>query len=222
MPSLTLLSATPSPYARKNRIALLEKKIPFTLQSEIPWHAATETPKYNPLEKLPVLIFDDGTLAVYESWLIQEYIIQKFADKGPSLWFEGLEEQLEARKIQVLADGACDAMALVFFEQNRGEDKKSAEWESRQLRKVNGVIAHFSDIIKSLGPKQYLVGGEFSVADIAVGAMLGMMDFVERDFKLISWKSEFGELRAYWEWLEERESFRETRPEMFALSEKVA
>ena len=44
---LTLISATPSPYARKNRIALLEKGIPFELQSEIPWHAATETPKYN-------------------------------------------------------------------------------------------------------------------------------------------------------------------------------
>jgi glutathione S-transferase len=52
---LTLISATP-----KNRIALLEKRIPFELKTEIPWHSDTETPKHNPLEKLPILIFDDG------------------------------------------------------------------------------------------------------------------------------------------------------------------
>lgn len=48
---LTLISATPSPYARKNRIALLEESIPFSLRSEIPWESGTETPQHNPLEK---------------------------------------------------------------------------------------------------------------------------------------------------------------------------
>ncbi len=62
---LTLISATPSPYARKNRIALIEKGIAFELKSEIPWHSTTETPKYNPLEKLPILIFDDGRPPIY-------------------------------------------------------------------------------------------------------------------------------------------------------------
>lgn len=50
----------PSPYARKVRIALLEKGVPFTLKTEVPWHEATETKLHNPLEKLPVLIPDDG------------------------------------------------------------------------------------------------------------------------------------------------------------------
>ena len=107
---LTLISATPSPYARKNRIALLEKGIPFQLQTEIPWHSATETPKYNPLEKLPILIFDNGDPPIYESWFIQEYITQKYRSQGPSLLPETLDEQLLAKQIQVIADGACDAM----------------------------------------------------------------------------------------------------------------
>jgi glutathione S-transferase len=47
---LTLISATPSPYARKNRILMLEKGTPFELKNEIPWHSTTETPQYNPLE----------------------------------------------------------------------------------------------------------------------------------------------------------------------------
>lgn len=107
---LTLISATPSPYARKNRIALLEKEIPFSLLSEIPWESTTQTPQHNPLEKLPILLFDDGRPPVYESWYTQEYIVQKYADQGPSLMPEGVDEGLWARQVQVVADGACDAM----------------------------------------------------------------------------------------------------------------
>jgi glutathione S-transferase len=44
-----LISATPSPYARKVRIALMEKDIPFELLTEVPWDSTTSTPKYNPL-----------------------------------------------------------------------------------------------------------------------------------------------------------------------------
>ena len=55
-----LLSATPSPYARKVRIALIEKDIPFELLTEVPWNADATTGRYNPLEKLPVLILHDG------------------------------------------------------------------------------------------------------------------------------------------------------------------
>jgi glutathione S-transferase len=217
---LTLISATPSPYARKNRIALIEKGIPFSLQTEIPWHSTTETPKYNPLEKLPILIFDDGRAPIYESWYIQEYIVQKYRGTGPDLMPEGLDDQLQVRQIQVLADGACDAMGLVFFETGRGE-LRSKEWLDRQLRKVNGVIKAMDKLVKQT-EGSFLVCGEFSVADIAVGAMLGMMDMVETKFGLVHWKEQYPELRKYWEMLEIRASFRETQPVMFELTEKVA
>jgi glutathione S-transferase len=217
---LTLISATPSPYARKNRIAMIEKGIPFDLQSEIPWHSTTETPKYNPLEKLPILIFDDGRPPIYESWYIQEYIVQKYYGTGPDLMPKELDDQLMVKKIQVLADGACDAMGLVFFETARGE-LMSKEWLDRQLRKVNGVIKAMDELVR--GKKgRFLVCDEFSVADIAAGAMLGMMNMVETKFGLIHWKEEFPELRKYWEMLESRESFKETQPVMFELTEKVA
>jgi glutathione S-transferase len=71
--SYTLISATPSPYARKVRITLQEKGIPFELKTEVPWDSTTETPQYNPLEKLPVLIGKDGK-AVYESHYILEWL----------------------------------------------------------------------------------------------------------------------------------------------------
>ena len=217
---LTLISATPSPYARKNRIALLEKGIPFELKSEIPWHSTTETPKYNPLEKLPILLFDDGRPPIYESWFIQEYIVQKYQGTGPALMPKSLDDQLLVRQIQILADGACDAMGLVFFETSRGE-LRSQEWHDRQLRKVNGVLKAMDELVKKSSGK-FLVCDEFSIADIAVGALLGFMNMVETNFGLIQWTDVYPELKRYWEMLEERESFKETQPYMFELTEKVA
>lgn len=60
-----LISATPSPYARKVRIALAEKGLPFGLVTEVPWDSATTVPRHNPLEKLPVLLLPAGG-SVYE------------------------------------------------------------------------------------------------------------------------------------------------------------
>ncbi|KUJ17795.1 glutathione S-transferase [Mollisia scopiformis] len=217
---LTLISATPSPYARKNRILMLEKGIPFQLQTEIPWHSTTETPKYNPLEKLPILIFDDGRPPIYESWYIQEYIVQKYRGTGPDLMPSSIDDQLLVRQIQVLADGACDAMGLVFFENGRGE-MKSHEWHDRQMRKVTGVLKASDELVKKSDGK-FLVGGEYSVADIALGAMLGFMNMVETNFGIIHWLEEYPELRKYWEMLEAKESFKATQPVMFELTEKVA
>lgn len=122
----TLISATPSAYARINRIAFIEKNIPFTLKNEVPWNSDTETPKFNPLEKLPILILEDGS-SIYDSSHIQDYILHKYNDKQPSLLPEGgWEKDFEAKQIQVLAQGHMDAMALRFFETSR-EEKGSKE-----------------------------------------------------------------------------------------------
>ena len=83
------------------------------LRSEIPWESSTQTPLYNPLEKLPVLLFDDGRPPLYESWLIQEWIVREYEGVGPRLMPQGWEEALAARRVQVVADGGCDAMVCV-------------------------------------------------------------------------------------------------------------
>jgi glutathione S-transferase len=68
-----LTSATPNPYARKVRIALAEKAIPFELITEVPWDSTTVTARCNPLEKLPILLLEDDS-SIYESSLILEYL----------------------------------------------------------------------------------------------------------------------------------------------------
>ena len=115
---LKLISATPSAYARINRIAMMEKGVEFELQNEVPWNKDTETPTYNPLEKLPILILEDGS-SMYDSELIQQYILEKYADKPPYLLPEGFDAVFKAKQIQTLCEGHMDAMALAFFEKNR-------------------------------------------------------------------------------------------------------
>ena len=109
---------------------------------------------------------------------------------------------------------------LAFFETSRG-DRKSEEWMARQLRKVYGAVRAVDGFVGARR-SDFLVGDELTIADIAAGSMLGMMDMVETQFGLIKWKEEYPELVKWWEKLEERESFRETRPVMFDLQEKVA
>ncbi|KAK4575386.1 hypothetical protein LTR86_001240 [Recurvomyces mirabilis] len=216
-----LVSATPSPFARINRIAMLEKGIPFELQTEIPWHKSeTVTPKYNPLEKLPIL-FDpeDSTFEpVYDSAHIQEYIIQKFASQGPKLLTGDLDLDLKARQIQVLAEGVMDAGVLEFFEVARPEGSRSKEWVERQARKVDGGFRAFDQMVREK-KGQWLVGDGkvMTIADIAVVCAVGFLDFQGARKE---WRGQYPELVKWFEGIDERESFASTRPVMFDIQLK--
>ncbi|KAL1796565.1 hypothetical protein ACET3X_005105 [Alternaria dauci] len=217
---LTLISATPSPFARMNRIALTLKGIPFELQNEIPWQSATETPKYNPLEKLPILLFPDGRPPVYDSAHIQEYIVRKYADKGPKLITDDVDLDLQIRQIVVLSEGCMDAIVIARFEGRREKEKQSQLWLGRQNRKIDGAIRAFDEMTQSTKEqgKAYLVGDELTIADIAVVCAIGFIEFAGMR---PGWKSKYEALAEWFEQLDQRKEFSETRPVMFNLSETV-
>lgn len=160
--TLTMISATPSPFARMNRIALHEKDIPFELVNEIPWESNTQTPNYNPLEKLPILIFPDADKQepVYDSAFIQQFIVEKYADKGPSLMTGDKNLDLKAKQILTLSEGVLDAFVLTFFEDRRPEEKRSSDWMARQQRKIDGGMRAFNELAKARQPSgsQWLLG----------------------------------------------------------------
>ena len=208
----TLLSATPSPYARKVRIALLEKGIPFTLKTEVPWDQATETPKYNPLEKLPVLITEGGE-SVYESRFILEWLEARHP--VPSLLPDDVEGQLAARQLEVLADGVCDAFVLHFWERHRAPEHQSAEWLARQQRKIDGGLA---EIAQRIGTREFAVGSRFGLGDIAAATVAGYLSVRYREY---DWRARFPNLAAYGDRMEERPSFAATRPVPQKITDKV-
>jgi glutathione S-transferase len=220
---MLLISATPSPFARKVRISMMEKGIPFEIKNEIPWHAATETPQYNPLEKLPILIPEQGE-PVYESsyildWLEHHYPTPPMLPADPA-------DVLEAKRYDVLVSGVMDAMVLLFWESAR--EHQSMPWLQRQLRKVIGGLR---EIERRLDGRDYAVGDTFGYADIAIVSVLGMMDTVTDngldpkfhgiDPAYTSWRAMYPALAAYYERLHARPSVRETGPVMFELRERI-
>lgn len=210
---MQLLSATPSPYARKVRIALAEKGLAFELVTEVPWNEGTSTPAYNPLEKLPVLILNDGE-TVYESDFILEWLEVRHPE--PPIYPADPEARLAARRYEVLADGVCDAFVLWFFETFRPEDTRSAPWMDRQMRKIMGGLA---EIDRRADPaEEFLVGGRFGLADLAVGTVL---DYLRVRCPEIEWQSRHPELDRRLERLSERPSFRETVPVPQQISTSV-
>lgn len=198
-----LISATPSPYARKVRIALAEKAIPFELITEVPWDSTTTTPRHNPLEKLPILLLEDGS-SVYESSFILEYLELKHP--SPALLSTNVDDRLAARKFEVLCDGICDAILLTFFERRRPAACQSQEWAGRQRRKIEGGVR---EIARLIGDRWWAVGGMFGLGDIAAGTVLAYLGVRFAEF---DWRTLYPALAKYSDQLEQRPSFAGSRP----------
>ena len=206
-----LISATPSPYARKVRIALAEKGLPFELLTEVPWDSTTSTPRYNPLEKLPILLLGDGT-SVYES----SYILQYLELKHPQVPLvpKDIDGHLAARKLEVLCDGVCDAVVLSLFEKMRA-GSGSPEWLARQRRKIEGGVAEMARLV---GERQWAVGEAFSLGDIAVGTAAG---YVSLRYQDLSWRTLHPDLALFSDRLAQRPSFKDSVPVAQTIADKV-
>lgn len=208
---LKLISATPSPYARKVRIALAEKGLPFELITEVPWDNTTTTPRHNPLEKLPILLLEDGS-SLYES----SYILQFLELKYPQVPLvpADVDGWLAARKLEVLCDGVCDAVVHSFFERMRASGA-SPEWLARQRRKIEGGVAEMAKIV---GSRIWSVGDRFSLGDIAVGTAVGYLSVRFQEFP---WRTLHPGLAEFSARIEQRQSFKDTVPYAQRITDKV-
>lgn len=209
---MRLISASPSPYARKVRIALAEKGIPFELQTEVPWDGTTVTPQYNPLEKLPILIMDEGTV-VYESHFILEYLEAKFP--SPPLLPDDLDAKLAAKQIEVLCDGICDAFVLHFMERHRAPEQQSQPWMARQMRKIDGGFAALAQIV---GDREFVIGDRFGLADIATGTVSKYFAVRWAEYP---WRERYPNLAAHSDRMEQRPSFQGAVPYPQTFGDKI-
>ena len=191
----------------------------FRLYS-VPWDNTTQTPLYNPLEKLPVLIDDTGTppTSVYESHFILEWLETKYPPPkyAAMLSTTSPDDKLFAKQVEVLCDGMCDALVLLFFEKQRSEGARSKEWMERQMRKVDGGLRGLSQWVGE--GKEFLVSESFGLADVAAGSVLGYMKVRFADH---GWQEKYPALKRYSDRLEKRESFKETVPRPQAIMDKI-
>lgn len=209
---MKLISATPSPYARKVRIALAEKGIKFELLTEVPWNDDTTLPRYNPLEKLPVLLPPDGE-PLFQSSYILEWLERRHPE--PPLLPPDDDGILAHKRLEVIADGICDAVILVLFERMRDENRQSEPWVMRQHRKIEGGVAALASAI---GERRFAIGDRFGLADIAIGSALGYLGV---RYAQMDWRGTYPALATYADGLFERPSFRASVPVAQAIRDRV-
>jgi glutathione S-transferase len=203
---MKLIGSTTSPYVRKVRIVMAEKKLDYAFVTEDVWSADTTISRSNPLGKVPCLVMEGGE-ALYDSRVIVEYL-DTLSPVGKLIPAVG-RERAEVKTWEALADGLLDASLLARMESvwvGRTEVQRSQAWIDRQLVKIDDALKAMS---LGLGDKPFCAGIHLSLADIAVGCALGYLDF---RFPRIDWRSQYPGLIKLHDKLIQRASFADTLP----------
>ncbi len=203
---MKLIGSLASPYVRKVRIVMAEKKLDYQFVDEDVWADATTIARSNPLGKVPCLVMEGGE-AVFDSRVIVEYL-DTLSPVGRLIPTQG-RERAEVKTWEALADGVMDAGVLARLEAgwaHRAEGERSQAWIDRQLGKVNAGLKAIS---QGLGDKPYCSGIHLSLSDIAVGCALGWLEF---RFPDIAWRNTHPNLARLQDKLMQRASFADTAP----------
>lgn len=202
---MKLIGALTSPYVRKVRIVLAEKKLDYQFELEDVWNESGIL-KANPLGKVPCLVLEGGE-AVFDSRVIVEYVDTR--SPVSRLIPDSGRGRTEVRTWEALADGLVDAALLARLEATwagREDGQRCQAWIERQMSRVHSALAAMST---GLGDKPWCSGIHLSLADIAVGCALGYLDF---RFAHIAWRDTYPNLAKLAEKLNARQSFVDTRP----------
>ena len=206
--SMRLIGAVTSPYVRKVRVVMAEKKLDYQFIPENVWADDTQIAAANPLGKVPCLVMD-GQDAVFDSRVIVEYL-DTLSPVGKLIPPPG-RQRVEVKTWEALADGLLDAAILARLENTwpgRTEEQRSSAWVARQMRKVDDALAAMS---RGLADKPWCAPGiHLTLADIAVGCALGYLDF---RFAELDWRARHANLAQMLdEKLMQRPSFADTVP----------
>lgn len=200
---MNLIGSHTSPYVRKVRIVLAEKKIDYDFVIDSPWLAGSAVPNVNPLGKIPALVLDDDT-PLFDSRVIAEYIDS--VTPNNKLLPSSNRERTEVKRWEAVADGVCDAAAAAFLEAKRPEAQRSDDWIARQREKIKRSLDFMA---AELGESSYCMGTHISLGDIAVGSALGYLCF---RFPDIAWQESHPDLARLYAKLMKRPSFVDTTP----------
>jgi len=202
--NIRLIGSLTSPYVRKVRVVMAEKRIEFKLELEDVWEPDTRITGFNPLGKVPCLVMEDGD-PIFDSRVIVEYLdtISPVGKLIPA----GGRERAEVRTWEALADGLLDAAILIRIElTQRSSEQQSAAWIARQRSKIDAALEAMS---RGLDDQPWCNAHAYTLADIAVGCALAYLDF---RFPAIDWRGRHPNLERLYEKLLARPHFAETAP----------
>jgi len=203
---MKLIGSNTSPYVRKVRIVMLEKKLDYQYVTEDVSAANSTITDFNPLGKVPCLVMEGGE-AVFDSRVIVEYL-DTLSPVGKLIPSQG-RERAEVKTWEALADGLLDAALLARYEatwSRRLDAQRSQAWMDHQVGKIHNALKAMS---AGLAEKAFCSGVHFSLSDVAVGCALGYLDL---RFANIAWRQTYPNLAKLQEKLLLRASFAETLP----------
>ena len=204
---MKLIGSLASPYVRKVRVVMAEKKLDYAFVLDNVWVSETTIQQSNPLGKVPCLLMEDGD-ALFDSRVIVEYldtltpVCKLIPGNGSG------RERAEVKCWEALADGVLDAAVLVRLEKTlRPPEQQSPAWIERQMGKVHAGLKAIS---ADLADKPFCTGTHYTLADVAVGCTLGWLSF---RFPEIDWRGDHPNLGKLYDKLSERPSFKDTVPQ---------
>jgi glutathione S-transferase len=210
---MKLIGSLTSPFVRKVRVVLAEKKLDYEMVIEDVWSPDTKIQEWNPLGKVPCLVTDDGG-SIFDSRVIVDYL-DTLSPVG-RLLPQGNRDRTATKCWEAIADGLLDAGVTIVAEGRRPEHLRSQDWVNRQRKKIEQALASME---RGLDGHGYCMGVNFSLADVAVGCALGFLEFRMPD---LDWRANHPHLAQLYQKLMSRPSFANSVPPAAAVAAPAA
>lgn len=182
-----------SPFSRKIRLVLAEKKIDVEMVVEYPWDKRLDYLRQNPSGKVPMLKIDGHVLA--ESSAIFEYLEEEHPT--PPLLPNGAADRAEARRLSSWFDDKFYNEVTINLLHERVNKKlmKAGPPDSALIKKGTKNIKYHMDYMGwLLENRAWLAGDTLTIADFSAAAQLSSLDYINdvdwsRNSTLTDWYS---------------------------------
>ena len=191
------------PQCRKIRILMAEKKMLFVLKEETPWSLSKDILRINPAGELPIFIFDGNIIA--GNYAISEFLEETYTQNR--LINGNNKDRAETRR---LIDWFDNKFYKEVYQYIAGEKiyKRFALHQPPESKKIkagiNNLRYHLEYIDWIVERNNYLVGSNFSLADISAAAQLSIIDYLGD----VPWES-YKNAKLWYSKIKSRPSFKE-------------
>jgi glutathione S-transferase len=167
-----------SPYARKVRLVLAEKRLPVELHVEKPWERRPEYLELNPAGTVPTLV-EDNSMVIPDSAVICEYLDEAYPENP--LMGDTIVERVEVRRLAAWFDGtfAAEVTQNLLGEKYMRQQARRGNPEPAAIRTGYTALRYHLDYLGWLAEnREWLAGQNLSLADFAAAAHLSCLDYI--------------------------------------------
>lgn len=169
-----------SPYARKVRLVLAEKRLPADLVLEKPWERREAYLELNPAGTVPTLVEDNGAI-IPDSVVICEYLDEAYPDADLPLLGDSILERVEVRRLAAWFDGkfAIEVTQNLLGEKYLRQQARRGIADPSSIRAGYAALRHHLEYLGWLAENRgWLAGPNLSLADFAAAAHLSCLDYI--------------------------------------------